>query len=220
VTHIDSVEGTVNIGPTIQAGRPAPGVEETLDETGYNLAAIRRLLTASFTPQELHRFCQDRPRFRPIVYRFGPGHGLDDMVQEVIDYCANRLLWEELMAAVKEERPRQYRRFETALRPAPPDAPPSGLPDTLFDELRQRIRSYAPAAVQAEALENVSTLRESLAASPPDLAVIESSWRWFDSELFELSGAVLRLILQAGRQFAEEGDDETWAEFRRRFGEP
>jgi hypothetical protein len=224
VTQIESVQGTVQIGPTIQAGRGAPGRGEILDETGYDLAAIRRLLTDSFTPQELRRFCQDRTLFRRIVNRFGPGQGLDDMVQEVIDYCAGRLLWEELLAAVKEERPRQFRRFEAALRPDLPDTPPAvgtpGLPDALLNELRQRVRRYAPEAAQSEALEQVSALRAGFDCSPPDLVTVESAWRWFDGELPALSGAVLRLILDAGRQIAEEGDDETWAEIQRRFDEP
>ncbi|MGD8793350.1 MAG: hypothetical protein PVF47_12440 [Anaerolineae bacterium] len=223
VTQIESVQGTVNIGPSIQAGRPAAGVEEALDDTGYDLGAVRRLLTASFTPQELRRFCQDRTLFRPIVNRFGPGQGLDDMVQEVIDYCATRLLWEDLLAEVKEARPRQYDRFAAALRPEMPDVPPAGgsigLPDALLKELRQRVRRYAPEAVQAEALEQVSALGAGFESSPPDLAAVESAWRWFDGELPALSGAVLRLILDAGRRLAEEGDDATWAEFRQRFGE-
>ena len=51
-----------------------------------NIAAIRQLLLAAFTPEELRRFCYDRPTFRPVVSRFGPGHGLDDMVDEVVEY--------------------------------------------------------------------------------------------------------------------------------------
>jgi formylglycine-generating enzyme required for sulfatase activity len=47
---------------------------------------------------------------------FGPGHGLDDMVDEVIDYCEKRVLFGELLDAVKMENPRQYARFEPKLR--------------------------------------------------------------------------------------------------------
>jgi hypothetical protein len=85
------------------------------DPQSYNIAAIRELLLVAFTPAELRRFCQDRPPFRPIVYKFGPGHGLDDMVDEVMDYCRTQLLWDELLAEVKEHNPRQYARFETEL---------------------------------------------------------------------------------------------------------
>jgi ABC-type multidrug transport system fused ATPase/permease subunit len=82
----------------------------------HNSASVRELLLASFTPEELRRFCQDRPAFRSTVNRFGPGHGLDDMVDEVIAYCEARALFDELLVEVKEANPRQYARFEPLLR--------------------------------------------------------------------------------------------------------
>ena len=81
----------------------------------YNIGAIRRLLTAAFDSGELRIFCMDRPVLRPVVSQFGLGMGLDDMVGEVIDFCRTRLLWDEMLAAVKEERPAQYKRFEAEL---------------------------------------------------------------------------------------------------------
>lgn len=56
------------------------------DQDSYNLGAIRKLLLAAFTPETLRRFCQDRPTFRAMVASFGPGQGLDDVVDRVIDY--------------------------------------------------------------------------------------------------------------------------------------
>jgi tetratricopeptide (TPR) repeat protein len=89
------------------------------DQTrGYTLAAIRKLLLAAFTAEELRRFLQDRPTFRPVVARFGPGHGLDDMVDRVIDFCETHLLWPEFLAEVQRDNPRQYARFEPELPPA------------------------------------------------------------------------------------------------------
>ena len=81
----------------------------------YNIGAIRRLLTAAFDSGELRIFCMDRPVLRPVVTKFGSGMGLDDMVDEVIDFCRTRLVWDDLLAAVKEERPAQYKRFEAEL---------------------------------------------------------------------------------------------------------
>jgi energy-coupling factor transporter ATP-binding protein EcfA2 len=82
------------------------------------IEVVRELLIAAFTAEDLRRFCQDRPTFRPIVARFGPGHGLDDMVDEVVTYCDKRDLFGALLAAVSEENPPQYARFEPALRHA------------------------------------------------------------------------------------------------------
>ena len=60
------------------------------DTTEYNLKAIRELLLAAFIAEDLRRFCRDDPRFRPIYRRFAPGDGLEDLVDEVIDYCQTR----------------------------------------------------------------------------------------------------------------------------------
>ena len=76
-----------------------------------DLETVRTLLSAAFTAKDLRRFCLERSVFRPIVDLFGPDDGLRDMVDEVIDYCRVRLLWPELLAAVRAENPRQYARF-------------------------------------------------------------------------------------------------------------
>jgi hypothetical protein len=81
------------------------------DAQDYNIAAIRQLLLAAFTPEDLRRFCHDRPDFRMVVRRFGPGHGHDDMVDELITYCENYLLFPELLTQLKRHNPRQYARF-------------------------------------------------------------------------------------------------------------
>jgi len=86
----------------------------------YSIATVRELLLAAFSAEELRRFCHDRPSFRPVVTRFGPGQGLDDMVEEVITYCETRLLWDELLAEVQRANPRQYERFAPKLIVAPP----------------------------------------------------------------------------------------------------
>jgi formylglycine-generating enzyme required for sulfatase activity/CHAT domain-containing protein len=80
-------------------------------ERAYNISTIRQLLLAAFTAEELRRFCQDRPTFRPLVDRFSPNHSLVDMVDEVIDYCETKLLFDEILAQVRDENPHQYRRF-------------------------------------------------------------------------------------------------------------
>ena len=87
----------------LQYPQPDPQGKPTMDDqdSAYNIAAIRKLLMAAFTPEDLRRFCQDRPLFRPIVTRFGVGHGFEDLVDRVIDYCDTHLLWPEFLAEVK-----------------------------------------------------------------------------------------------------------------------
>jgi hypothetical protein len=112
----------------------------TNDGQTHNVAAIRELLRASFWPQELRRFCQDRAVFRPIVVSFSPAHGLDEMIDHVIDYCEIHLLFDELLAEVKLLNPRQYVRFEhqlALLDAAPVELPVGSLRKGLqIDELR------------------------------------------------------------------------------------
>jgi hypothetical protein len=70
------------------------------DTSDVDIAQVRILLTKAFTAHDLRRFCLDRPVFRPTVDRFGPGQGLDDMVDEVIEYCRVHMLWYELLDVV------------------------------------------------------------------------------------------------------------------------
>jgi hypothetical protein len=98
---------------------PSPS-EEKVSQLTHNIAAIRKLLLAAFTFQALRRFCQDRPSFRPICDALGPNHGLDDMVDEVIDYCEKQLLFDELLVEIKEVNSKQYALFESSLYEAKP----------------------------------------------------------------------------------------------------
>ena len=96
------------------------------DAQDCNFSAIRELLMAAFTAEELRRFCHDRPTFQPITNRFGPGHGLDDMVDEVITYCETYLTFPELLDEIQRANPRQYERFAARILPA---SAPAGAPE-------------------------------------------------------------------------------------------
>jgi hypothetical protein len=85
------------------------------DSSRFDLGAIRELLCAAFRTKDLYRFCYYRPDFRPIVDRIGPDVGLEDMVDEVIEYCETKLLLPELLAEVRQENPRRYRLHEHRL---------------------------------------------------------------------------------------------------------
>jgi len=124
-------------------------------EPPYNIAAIHRLLLEAFIAKDLYRLCRDHPDLGPIVTRTSPEQGLDDMANEVIEYCRTHLAFEDLLAAVAEENPRQYARFEPELRLVLP----------------QRKASPAPTAppVQPQAAPVPAT--KALQASPRPLVV-------------------------------------------------
>lgn len=163
----EPLAGSYEPPPDSDQVSPVPSKDEAKSEQAYlhpidpddpPIAAIRELLTASFTPQTLRRFCLDRPAFRPVVEGFGPGHGLADMVDRVLEYCEAMLLWDELLAGVKEISPRRADRFTSGLSqrdrangPALPGAPPD-TPSPTADTAALRARLQRLDAVEVESL--------------------------------------------------------------------
>jgi hypothetical protein len=87
-----------------------------VDPDNPPIRTIRKLLVAAFDSDTLYRFCQERTDFRDVLTTFGTGDGLAGMVDKVITFCGTELLWDELLAEVEKENPRQYARFEPELR--------------------------------------------------------------------------------------------------------
>jgi len=91
-----------------EEGEPAVGTE-----TGWNTAAVRDLLSAAFSDEELVTFCFD---CFPAVYEdLGSGMGKGQKVQRLLEYCLRRGQMEELLARVRTCNPAQYARFATQL---------------------------------------------------------------------------------------------------------
>jgi MoxR-like ATPase/tetratricopeptide (TPR) repeat protein len=135
------------------------------------LPAIRWLLQEAFTAEELRRFLMDHEALRPIVTNLGPGDGLADMVDEVIDYCQKRVLFDELLAAVEEHNPRQYVRFaqSVGLAPAAPSIWLVSAPGdpTYWDDAFEAGRVEWTTAAEPDAL---ATLRAHVASDDVVLA--------------------------------------------------
>jgi len=134
LTVLDSLLGTATPSPEISPERteepttaPRPG-DSSIDSDNPPIAAIRDLLEAAFTAETLKRFCQDRPTFRPLVRRFSTSDGLSDMVERVIVFCGEYLLWDELLAEVKAANPKQYARFQERFGHSVPRPPTAGRP--------------------------------------------------------------------------------------------
>ena len=99
---------------------PAGPARLHIDPGNPPIGVIRELMTDAFTDAELRRYCEDSPSFRPVISNFGDKFSLADIVGELITFCSNRLLWDDLLAGIKEARPGQYARFESRLYgPAP-----------------------------------------------------------------------------------------------------
>ena len=90
----------------------------------------------------------------------------------------------------------------------------------LLNELRDTVRDLAPEEKRTQALEKMAMLRGAATERRPNLALMESVWQWFDTELPALSGAVLSAILGTKPKLEQLGDDYLLLEFRQRFEEP
>jgi formylglycine-generating enzyme required for sulfatase activity len=94
----------------------------TKDSHPMDTARIRKLLLASFTAEELRRFCQDHPSFHPVLDSLGPSASLHQTADQLITHCEKRILFDELLIEVEKVNPRQYARF-APYRPANPLLP-------------------------------------------------------------------------------------------------
>jgi tetratricopeptide (TPR) repeat protein len=125
-----------------------------IEGSRHNIRAIRELLEIGFNVEELRGLfsfavCYD---LRPVADVFLPEDTQPVMVDKAIAYCRSRFLLDELLAAVKEDNPRAYARFEDRLYDA---LPPRGAPavvrplaadlpdftgrDAQIDQLRARL---------------------------------------------------------------------------------
>jgi hypothetical protein len=121
------------------------------------IPAIRELLRAAFTAEDLRRFCQDQPALRASLYTFGPNASLEDMIDGIIDYCRTMMLWEQLLDGLARHNPRQYSRFaaqlgkleaieaDSSIRPTPAPGwlPPPFTPERVYDDVEIHVNPEA-----------------------------------------------------------------------------
>lgn len=103
-----------------QGGGPGAAVYPSApaDSGGYDLAAVRDLLLAAFSAEDLRRLFlyTARAELRPALHTFSPRDGLAEMAEKAIEFCLKQELLPELMGEVEAANPRQYARFEGRLR--------------------------------------------------------------------------------------------------------
>jgi hypothetical protein len=132
--------------PKIQPPAPPAPVQPA-----FNTAAVRELLMAAFSDEELATFCFDN--FRPVYEEFVAGMSRTQKVQLLVAYCERRGEMAKLLAQVEYVNPYQYVRLEARLgstEPKPPK-PSDTTPQTsdMLQQRRQRIAAWRK-AVEAE----------------------------------------------------------------------
>ena len=80
----------------------------------WNAAAIRDLLTAAFSDQELTALCFDH--FRPVYEEFALGLRKGQKVQHLVEYCDRQAQMDKLLMLVRERNLAQYARHEKQLK--------------------------------------------------------------------------------------------------------
>jgi hypothetical protein len=101
----DSSSSRASQGTSVTPAEGAPHPTESK----RNTPAIRDLLNAAFSDEELTTFCFDH--FRPVYDDFASGMGKGQKVQRLLDYCVRQEQVERLLAAVRKANPEKYQRF-------------------------------------------------------------------------------------------------------------
>jgi hypothetical protein len=107
--------GTPQPSPTGRPTAPPPTPPAPI-QPEFNTAAVRELLLAAFSDEELMTFCFDN--FRPVYEEFTAGMSRTQKVQLLLDYCVRRGEMAKLLAWVEQANSYQYGRFAGRLRNA------------------------------------------------------------------------------------------------------
>jgi len=74
----------------------------------YHLGNIRTLLTEGFFEDELRDFCYDTPEFSPVYRKLPQNPSQDDIIDKLIEYASQRLLFDALLDWAKTQNSAQY----------------------------------------------------------------------------------------------------------------
>jgi hypothetical protein len=80
----------------------------------FNTAAIRDLLAAAFSDEELTTLCFDH--FPSVYEEFSSGMSKPQKIHHLVEHCQRHLLFDQLLALVREHNPAQFAHFEAQLR--------------------------------------------------------------------------------------------------------
>jgi hypothetical protein len=90
---------------------PGPG---PAGETAWNTSAIRDLLTAAFSDEELTTLCFDK--FPSVYEDLSSGMSKGQKIQRLLGHCRRHQGFDTLVSLVRERNPAQYAQFERHLR--------------------------------------------------------------------------------------------------------
>lgn len=110
---VHTISGTAG-RPAARPGAPPPPVPPPAPvQPAFDTAAVRELLMAAFSDEELTTFCYDN--FRPVYEEFAGGMSRSQKVQRLVETCERKGQLAELLARVERLNPYQYGRFRSRL---------------------------------------------------------------------------------------------------------
>jgi 3',5'-cyclic AMP phosphodiesterase CpdA len=109
-----NVTGGVQGGITIQHGSQPPAQWVAAPQDEYDLEAVRELLGAAFSDEEIVTLAFDR--FRPVYEDISGEMSKTKKIRLLVDWCHAQVVLDKLLAEVKRRNPNQYARFASHLR--------------------------------------------------------------------------------------------------------
>ncbi len=111
-----SVIGDVYIGSAPASG-PAQPPAHASHASGWNMAAVRELVSAALGDQELTALCFDH--FPGVYDEFAGGMSKGDKLQRLLEHCVRHDQVAQLVELVQSANPAQYARFAPLLKLPP-----------------------------------------------------------------------------------------------------
>jgi UDP-2,3-diacylglucosamine pyrophosphatase LpxH len=111
--HNINVTGGVQGGITVQYGGQ-PSAQPAAPQDEYDLGAVRELLSAAFSDEEIVTLAFDR--FRQVYEDISGEMGKTKKIRLLVDWCNGQLVLDSLLAEVKRRNPNQYARYASRLK--------------------------------------------------------------------------------------------------------
>jgi predicted MPP superfamily phosphohydrolase len=108
---------TINVSgaPGAQPPAPPPAQSSPQRQSAYDVQAVRELLSAAFSDEEVMTLAFDR--FRTVYEDISGAMGKGTKIRLLVEWCDHYGALDQLLAEVKRRNPNQYARYDARLKP-------------------------------------------------------------------------------------------------------